>query len=264
MTPQYNIILNDIAQGFSSWKLWTRYGYQEVKRRYRRTALGPFWSTTSLGVFIFALGVIWANLWHQDTKTYLPYLSSGMITWVMLSQMISEGCTVFVSGEGLIKQIRFPYTVLVFTLVWRNLIVFAHNMLIYAVVAVWSKTPISPSTLLVLPGLAVICLNTTWLAILVGLLCTRFRDVAQIVTSVLQIVLFVTPIFYPKESLGYSMQVFTEFNPIYQLIDVVRSPLLGKLPAAWSWEFGLIFAIAGWALTLYVYSLFRRRIAYWL
>ncbi len=264
MRPQIGADLTDITQGFFSWKLWTRYGFLEVKRRYRRTALGPFWSTASLAVFVFAMGYIWANLWNQDTKTYLPYLSSGMITWVMLSGMISEGCTVFVTGEGLIKQIRFPYTVLVFTLVWRNLIIFAHNLLIYGIVLLWSGTKIGPTTLLIFPGLLVISLNTSWLAILVGLLCTRFRDVAQIVTSVLQIVMFMTPIFYPKESLGPSMRVFTDYNVIYHLIDMVRAPLLDKLPESWSWEFSLIFAAFGWALTIYLYSLFRRRISYWL
>jgi ABC-type polysaccharide/polyol phosphate export permease len=60
------------------------------------------------------------------------------------------------------------------------------------------------------------------------------------------------------------MQMVTEFNPIYQLVDLVRSPLLNKLPAGWSWEYALVFAIVGWALALYMYGMFRRRIAYWL
>lgn len=264
MTPQYAAVLSDFSKGLSSWRLWGRSGWQEVRRRYRRTALGPFWSTASLAIFVVTLGYVWAHLWNQNPRQYLPYLTSGMVTWVLISTMISEGCTVFVSGEALIKQMPFAYSVLVFTMVWRNLIVFSHNFIIYALVVIWSGTPIGAADLLALPGLFIICLNAGWMAILVGLLCTRFRDIAQIVTSVLQIVLFVTPVFYLKTSLGAGMESVTKFNVIYHLIDVVRAPLLGQLPDLWSWEYCLLFAIFGWSVTFVVYSLFRRRIAYWI
>jgi lipopolysaccharide transport system permease protein len=264
MIPQYGAALADLSDGLVDWRLWTRYGWQEVKRRYRRTVLGPFWATASLAIFLFSLGYIWAHLWNQDPTTYLPYLGSGMITWVMISAMISEGATVFTSGEGLIKQIQFPYSILVYTLVWRNMIIFFHNLSIYAVIMLWSGTPIGLSVFLAIPALLVIAINGGWIALLIGLLCTRFRDIGQIVVSVLQIVLFVTPIFYPRQSLGPNMQEFTHYNIIFHLVDVMRMPLLGKEPEPWSWEFGLLFAAFGWTVTFVVFSFFRRRIAYWI
>jgi ABC-type polysaccharide/polyol phosphate export permease len=264
MTPQYAAVVSDFTKGLRSWRLWGRSGWQEVRRRYRRTALGPFWSTASLAIFVVTLGYVWSHLWHQNPRTYLPYLTSGMITWVMISVMISEGCTVFVAGEALIKQMPFSYSVLVLSMIWRNLIVFLHNLLIYAIIVLWSGTSVGAATLLALPGLFVICINAAWMAILVGLLCTRFRDISQIITSVLQIVLFVTPVFYPKQSLGAEMEIFTRFNVINHLIDIVRAPLLNEAPELWSWEFTLLFAAVGWTLTFFVYALFRRRIAYWL
>src|ERR1700724_1163805 len=82
----------DLLQGLLRWELWGRLGFLEVKRRYRRTIIGPFWSAISLGLFIGAMGTVGVGLWKQDIGTYLPYLATGMLIWIMISTMITESC----------------------------------------------------------------------------------------------------------------------------------------------------------------------------
>ena len=77
MKPQYETAWNDIASGFTQWEVWSRLGWQEVKRRYRRTVLGPFWATLSIGMFIGGMAWIWAPLFKTDVSSYLPFLSAG-------------------------------------------------------------------------------------------------------------------------------------------------------------------------------------------
>lgn len=264
MTPQYDVAISDFAQGISAWRMWGRLGWQEIKRRYRRTVIGPFWTTLSLGVFIFVLGLVWAQLWRQNPKTYLPFLCAGMLAWTMVASIITEGCVAFVAGEPLIKQFRFPYSILSCSVAWRNVIVFLHNLIIFAAVAVYGGVPVNGATLLVVPGLVLVWGNGVWVASLLALVCARFRDIQQVISSLLQISMFVTPIFWAPDQLGPRFAKFVNFNLLFHYVDIVRSPLLGRAPSSWSWAAVGIGTVAGWTLTLWAYSRFRRRVPYWL
>ena len=126
----------DIIDGLLAFRIWTRLGWQEVKRRYRRTVFGPFWATLSIGMFIGGMVFIWAPLFNTDVSSYLPFLSAGLVTWAYTTAIITEGCTAFTAGAGIITQLNFPYTILNFMVIWRNIIVFFHNVLIVVIVII--------------------------------------------------------------------------------------------------------------------------------
>jgi ABC-type polysaccharide/polyol phosphate export permease len=263
MTPEYASAQRDFSRGVTDWRMWGRLGWAEVRRRYRRTLIGPFWTSLSLAVFVLALGVVWATLWHQAVRTYLPFLCAGLITWTFISTTMIESCSMFISQEPLIKQMRFHYSMLASAAVWRNLIVFLHNLLVYVLVAAVCWPPVNLNTLLVVPGLLLASANLIWMAILIGLLTARFRDIQQLLTTLLQIAMFVTPIFWAPSQLSHH-PMLVHFNVLYHLIDVVRSPLLGQTPSFESYWVVSLMAVLGWGLTFDIYSRFRRRVAYWL
>ena len=264
MSPQYNRVFDDIREGLLAWQIWGRLGWRETRLRYQRTVIGPFWTTISLGIFVIVMGVLWSQLWKIDSKTYLPYLTSGMITWLLFSTMTTEGCASFSSSELLIRQLRVPFTMLACSIVWRNLIVFAHNLLIYVFVFLYAGIPLTWSTLLIIPGLLLLCLNGVWMSLVLGLICARYRDIQQLVQSLLQIAMFLTPIFWSPEQLQGRMLTLVDYNLLYQYIELVRAPLLGRAPHAWTWIMVGGATILGWLAMLYLHGRFRRRIAYWI
>lgn len=264
MVPQYDVAMKDIIEGFLNWRMWGRLGWQETKRRYRRTVFGPFWTTLSLGIFAFTLGILWADLWKQDPKTYLPFLTAGLLGWMLVSSIVTEGCTAFTAAEGLIKQLRFSYTILTCSVVWRNVIVFMHNLVIFVGVMMYANVPVTWSTLLLVPGVILVCINGVWIATLLGIFCSRFRDIQQVITSILQISMFVTPIFWTPEQLGADFKKWVDVNLLFHYVDIIRSPLLGRPPALLSWEAVLASTVIGWGMTIFLYSRFRRRMPYWI
>lgn len=259
-----HIALIDVIAGIQALNIWGRLGWRDTKRRYRRTLFGPFWSTVSLGLFVVSLGLLWANLWGQNVKTYLPYLTSGMLCWAMFSAICTEGCASFVAQELLIKQLRISYTLLACATVWRNVIVFFHNIIIYVIVCLYAGLSFTWATLLVVPGFALFWLNMIWIATLLGAACTRYRDIQQLISNLLQISLFLTPIFWTPEQLKGRMAILVNYNPLYHLIDIVRGPLLGNAPNLLEWIVVLGITLTGWAVTIVVMNKFRHRIAYWL
>ncbi|HEX5863743.1 MAG TPA: ABC transporter permease, partial [Casimicrobiaceae bacterium] len=136
MKPQYDRAWDDIVGGLYQWPIWTRMGWQEVKRRYHRTVLGPFWATLSIGMFIGGMVFIWAPLFKTNVTSYLPFLATGLVSWAFATSLITEGCTTYISGAGIITQLNFPYMVLNYMVVWRNIIVFFHNMVIVVIVVI--------------------------------------------------------------------------------------------------------------------------------
>jgi len=255
----------DLIGGLLRTELWGRLGWLDVKRRYRRTMLGPFWTSISLAVYVICVGAVGAGLWHQNVQEYLPFLVSGMIAWLLVSTMINESCTLLVSGHSLFRNVRFEYSILAYALVWRNVIVFAHNFLVYIlIVGALQPRLIGFTVLLALPGIVLVALNGVWIALLCGMFCLRFRDVTQIIASILQVAMLITPIFWPPENLsGTRRLLFVETNPLYHMIELVRRPLLGSGPSAVSYLVVLAVTALGWVLTYWMFKRFRKRISYW-
>ena len=203
VASRYAVALIDVIAGIKAVEIWGRLGWRENKRRYRRTVFGPLWTTVSLAVFVITLGLVWSNLWHNEPKDYLPFLTSGMLCWVLFSTICAEGCGGIISGEALIKQLRISYTLLACAIVWRNVIVFFHNLSVYVLICIYAGVNVTWATLLAVPGLFLLCLNGLWMAVLLGAVCARYRDVQQLVGNILQISLFLTPIFWSADQLDW-------------------------------------------------------------
>jgi len=258
------IALIDILAGMQAINIWSRLGWRDTKRRYRRTVFGPFWTTASLALFVLTLGILWANLWGHDPKTYLPYLTAGMVCWNLFSAISTEGGACLIVQEILIKQLRISYTLLACATVWRNVIVFFHNLIIYALVCIYGGVSITWATLLFIPGFILFCANAIWIVGLLGAVCTRYRDIQQLVVSLLQISMFLTPILWTPDQLKGRVALLADLNPLYHLIAIVRDPMLGVAPAPMQWIVVLAITVAGWTLLIQVMTKFRHRIVYWI
>jgi ABC-type polysaccharide/polyol phosphate export permease len=257
----------DLVGGLRRYDLWGRLGWLEIKRRYRRTMVGPFWACISLLLFVIVIGSVGSGLLSKQSAEYLPFLVAGMVVWVMLQSTMLESVNVFVAGSSLIRQMNFEYSVLVYSLVWRNVIVFAHNLLVYLLILlIFAPGKLGFANLLALPGLIIMAVNCAWISLLLGMVSLRFRDLQQLVMSIVQVSMFVTPLFWPPDGLeGLRRVFFVELNPLYHLLTIVRDPLLGgKLPAANSCIAATLITIAGWALTYALFAKYRKRIPYWL
>ncbi|MDP4589678.1 MAG: ABC transporter permease, partial [Burkholderiaceae bacterium] len=153
----------------------------------------------------------------------------------------------------------------VMRVIWRNAVILAHNVVIIPILFLVFLKPLGLVAFLAIPGLLLSTLTLAWVALLAGVLCTRYRDLTQIVASVLQIAFYITPIIWmPSLLSGRRSFVFLEMNPFYHLIEVVRAPLLGSAPTMTNWAVSIGLAVVGWIVTLWVYGKYKNRISYWL
>lgn len=265
LDPVLTTAAKDLFRGASRWDLWMRLGWLEILRRYRRTVIGPFWSAISLGLFVIALGSVGSGLWNHGINEYLPFLAAGFVVWVMIAGILTESCSLFLGANSTFGQVQLDYSILAYALVWRNFITFLHNFIVYlAMVLILAPHMLQPVALVAIPGLLLVMFNGIWVALLLGMFALRFRDIQQFVMSIVNIAMFVTPIFWLPDSLQATKRlVFVTFNPLFHLIDIVRAPLLGHLPSAGSYLAVGLITIVGWSVTFVVFHRLRKRIPYW-
>ena len=257
------LALLDLVRGARAHHLWGLLGWQDIRRRYRRSILGPFWITISMGVFVAALGTLYGALLQIEIAEYVPYLALGFIVWTLISNMLTDGCTVFTAAEGIIKQVNQPLSVHLYRIVWRNFIIFSHNAVIFVVVAVLFSVWPGVTGLLALVGLVLLCLNGAWAGLLLGIVSARFRDLPPLVESIMRVAFFLTPIIWMPGLLP-GRSVLLEFNPFFHLLELVRAPMLGQLPGLVSWLAVAGITLGGWLVTFVMFRRYRWRIAYWI
>jgi lipopolysaccharide transport system permease protein len=256
--------VKDIWAGLNAWRLWTLFGYNDVRMRYRRSTLGPFWSSLSMGVQVLVTGFVMAYLFNMTLQRYLPYICIGLIIWSFLTTVISEGATAFTSSAALIMQVKRPLFVYLLQIVWRNLIVGAHTIVVFFVVAFLFALFPGPTYLLAIPGLALFVLNCVWAAGVVAILSTRFRDIPLIVTNVFSVLFWLTPVLYEINQMSGRIRTLIAYNPLYHVVEVFRAPLLLTVPSTTNWLVAIGTAILGWLLLLLLFARTRKRIPFWL
>ena len=266
MNVQYNSALADLYAGGANWRLWMRFGWMEIRRRYRRTMLGPFWTSFNVAIMVFSMGFLWAALFNQPVSRYMPYLTAGIIAWQFLASCMMEGSTVFTSSAGLLTSIRIPQSLLVATMVWRNVIVFFHNLMIFMIVMLLWRVPVTLATPLFVLGVTIVALNGCWIGLTLGIIGTRFRDIPQFLGGIVTILMFMTPIMWSRDTISKSTAIsrIIDINPFYHLVDIVRAPLLGQEPTLLSWAVSIALIPIGFGGALYMFSRFRQRVTYWL
>lgn len=257
--------LSDISEAYLHCYLPLYLAWADIRQRYRRSTLGPFWITISTGVMVACLGLIFGTLFKTPLSEFLPYLSAGLIIWGFLSSTLSEATNVFSSSEAIIKQLPIPLFTHVIRMVARNFYIFLHNLIIIPIVLLCVSRPLTLNVIYLLPGLVLLLVNLLWMSLVLGIICARYRDLAQIVMSILQIFFYVTPIIWMPSSLPERANLMLlEPNPFYHLLEVVRAPLMGVAPSAINWILTIALAIFGWISATFFFNKYRSRIAYWL
>lgn len=258
-----HILAAELWAGLRAWPVWMVMSWDDIRQRYRRSVLGPFWITLSMGFFILLLSIIYTRLFHTPLEHYMPYLTVGYVVWGFIASVINEACNAFYESAGIIKQIKLPYSIYVMRVVWRNFIVFLHTIVIYLPVALYFKVAPSPLMLFAVPGLVLVLLNLVWITIVIGILATRYRDMVPMIGTMISLMMFATPIMWMVGA-AQDLETVANANPVYHLIEIVRAPALGMTAEPLSWAVAIGMAIVGWGLASLLLVRKARRIVYWL
>jgi ABC-2 type transport system permease protein len=266
----YRAAFFDLRSGWEQRQLWGHLGWQDIRQRYRRSVLGPIWISITMAVTAIALGILYAGLFQNDLSVQLPNILVGFIIWGFIAGCIGEGAEVFIANVGLITHLPAPLSVHIYRLVWRQTLFFLHNLVVYLVMLIVFPQHLHWSDLSAFPAFGLLVLNGAWVALLLGIVTTRFRDLAPIIQSIVQLAFFLTPIVWiyqtflnsPNPAIAQRARL-AELNPFLHFVEMVRRPMLGQPQELRFWVVVVCITVVGWALTLFVLRRYRSRVSYW-
>ncbi len=256
--------LRDVGRGINFFGAAFFIAWQETKQRYRRSILGPFWITLSMFLMLLFMGPLYSKLFNQSPSNYFLSLSIGMIYWNFISGSIVDTSSAFINSQSLIKQINLPYSFYIIKSIIKNLIILGHNfILILLIIFINYKYLDIYNLLQFILGMSLILSNLLWIGFVLAMLCTRYRDMNQLITSGLQIIFFVTPIVWVQGLLN-GPKIFLNVNIFYHLINVVREPLMGNEFPKFSFIYLLCSSIIGLFICFIIFASSRKKISYWI
>lgn len=260
---EFSMAFADLRASFERVGLAWSLAWHDVVSRYRGSILGPFWITLSMGLMVAGIGFLYANLFKIPVHDYIPYVALGIVFWGMISNVIIEGCSTFVQASGILSQTSLPMFTFVWRTVMRNVINLLHHAVIIVGVLIYYDHWRQANLPLGIVGLLLLVANISWISLAAAIASARFRDIPQIVGSVIQFAMFMTPVFWLPGGRLVDHAVLL-LNPFYHLIDVVRAPLLGQSVDAITYIFLGSLAVIGWGATFTSFALIRRRIVHYL
>lgn len=259
----YATTLQDLREGIKGARVSLFIALGDIRARYRRSVLGPFWQSLATAIGVVGLGLLWSKLLNIDRATFIPTLTAGLIIWQMLSGVLVESCGLFVRQASIIRNVVMPLSVHPMSVVTRYLVNFVHSLLVFVIVAVFMKVDVNWNTLLFIPGLVLVLINLLWLAFVFGVMGARYRDLEYGVASVMPMLFLISPVMYRLEYLPFSSAIL-EFNPFTYLIEVLRGPMLGHVPSLHIYLVLVVMAVVGWGLAFWFLHKAKLRLPFWI
>lgn len=229
--------------------------------RYKKSFIGPFWYTITNFCGIVVFSVVWAGLVNEELNVFVPKLTVGLVLWQMISGVLTEAPRMLTENVSMLRNVKIPLWFLTVRLMGRQLINFSHNLLLIAMVLIHYNINPGINILYSIVGIMVLIIELSFIAHILAGVGARFRDVRFAMETFVPFLFFVSPIFFKSESVANH---FMWFNPISYMIEVVREPLLGKIPAATLYQrFGLIM-VATMFLIMIFNKIAKGRQIYWI
>jgi len=254
----------DMIEGALQWRLWYLMGSSEMRRRYTRSRLGQIWIILTSAITVSTIGLVWSYLWAQPVRETLPYIAVGLVVWQLISAILIESTTLLPANIRYFHNQYMPTSTVVFALAFRHVVTFFMNLIFPLFLSLGLGLRPSSAAFFAIPGVLLTLIWCLWMSLMLSILCTRYRDIIQVVSNLIQVAIFLTPVLWMPELLSTRAQDLLPWNPFAVFVAIVRDPLLGR-EISWAyWVSAVIFSLGGFCASLPLLGRGRRHIVYWI
>ncbi len=227
MQTRFAVLIHDNKTALRNWRVWVHMGVTDLTNRFAKSALGPLWIILNLAMWVVGVGLVYAKLFNMEMREYLPFLTISFGVWGFLLATLTEGGQAFVMAEGYIKQFTYPKQIYLLRFLVNYTLVFSVSVLAFFVVAISYERRIDYGTLWVFVGLLLLLLASYAHVTIMSYLTARFRDLPHGISSVMQVLFFLTPVMFTPDKLAdKGLDFIYRYNPLHYLIEIVRYPLM--------------------------------------
>lgn len=245
-------------------KIALRLALNDTRSRFNRTILGPIWIVISNMALVVGITVVFGGIFNRPIREFVVYVAFGIATWNFTSGIITGSSNYLVNGKTLIFTYDMPWSVQVLRNVFSQMIVYFIQILIGTVVSFIALGMPSVWAPIMILGVFINFVAGCGLALIVSTLGARFRDLTHALSSVMLFLFLFTPVFWAEDALGETRAAMIQYNPLFHLLEVVRTPMLhGTVPWG-SFAVATFVAIVCLISGIIVYTRNRATISLWI
>ena len=257
----YKILANalaDMAAGYARRRVWITLATEDIGDQHRRTTLGPLWLLVNYfafaGTFIFVFT-------PQPTREFAIYVATGLLVWTYISDTIAQSVTLFEREESFIKGTSLPLSVYVMRMTLQNVIRGGYAVLGCAIILIFAQVQITPEWLWAGLGLLIVLVWSPAVVAEFGFLGAFFPDSQFIVTNLIRVAMFATPLFWTHEGEGGLRGALYYWNPFTYFLDMVRQPIVNGTVHWNSFLVAGAVTLVAWVLAILLLGTLRKRVA---
>lgn len=206
---------------------------RDVKKQYRGSTLGYLWSILNPLLIMLVMLMVFSTMFKNSIENFPVYLFVGRMFFSFITDATNAGMRSIVGNAGLIKKTPVPKYIFPIANITSAAVTFLFSLGAFALVLIFTQTPIRLSVLF----FPVIIIQTYMFSLGMGFLLAQlnvfFRDTTHLYSVFTTAWMYLTPIFYPLESLSAGMQyAISNFNPAFFYVQQGRDIFLrGVLPS---------------------------------
>jgi len=259
-------LAQDIRKALRLHRVWTFLARRSISKPYDRTKLGWIWAPLNVLLHTLIIGFVWGSvIGSGDALDHLVYFSLSYPIWAVIGRTIGDAMNVWPQNSKYINHMPMPLSMFPMVSMLKAVLLALMFIPMGFVVSLICGLRPNPVALLAIPGAILLLLNLGWVILFLSMVGARFRDVAKFTPNILLIIYLTTPIIWGYHNLSPRRKWIAEINPVYHLVELVRTPLYRDAPPATNTLLiTSIMMVVGWAVALWLFSVYRKRIVLWL
>jgi len=236
---------------------------RELKVRYKRSIFGLLWTMLNPLLLMVVYTVVFATIMKAPQRNFAIFLLSGLLPWLFFSIAVLQGLHSILVNQELIRKVRVPQAVFPLSVVGSNLVNFALSFVPLLLLMAVLRQPFTAALLFLPVAMVILTVFISGVTLLFATFTVFFRDVRHLAEVALQMLMYLSPVFYDLQMLGEhhtwwfrAFRAFLQVNPLTYLVGLVRDPVYyGRLPPLG----GVALASAAALAALFIgFSIFNR------
>lgn len=236
--------------------------WSDMRHRYVRSLLGPFWMSLQMAIVVAVLGSVIGQMSNTDVLSRLPMLALSMTAWTFLNSVVLDATTALQNSASLIRDRALPPVIFLLQCTFRQALFALHNACVPLLLWLVLSPHELSHALAALPGLLLFVTCTFALSLVLGAMATRYRDLKPIIESTLMLAFLASPVIWSSDMINHRSTVM-RLNPLTHLFAVWREPLVGGHVDPVSIVYVLV-ALALLALASVLTLVHLRKAAFWI
>jgi len=251
-----SIVANQVSEEDSQyWFAIKELTSREIKRKYARSYLGIIWSILNPLLNMIVMTLIFSYMFKRSIQYFPLYYLTGTIIWTLFSTATNSSLSALVDNKPFLLKTKLPRQTFILSRVYTALTNMGYSLVPYVVLLVFFRVKPNWKMLFFIPDVFFILVFSLGVGYILSIVYVFFADVKHLYGIFLTILMYMSAIFYPVDSLPEYMKGILRYNPVYQAIYIARESIVyNRIPRLDSWIVLFVWSLATFLIGYYIFE----------